>query len=69
MPAPGDSRPAHFAVALRDLIWEFAYAPVAAIVGWLADRMNYLQFLTIRQYLSLVFGTLVTLLLALATWQ
>jgi formate hydrogenlyase subunit 3/multisubunit Na+/H+ antiporter MnhD subunit len=69
MPAPGDGRPARFAVSLRDLIWDFAYAPIAAVVGWLADRMNHLQFLTIRQYLSLVFGALVTLLLALAAWQ
>ena len=36
---------------------------------WLADRMNHLQFLTIRQYLTLVFAALVFLLLVLATWQ
>ena len=32
-------------------------------------RLNRLQFLTIRQYLSLVFATLVTLLLVLAIWS
>ena len=31
-------------------------------------RLNRLQFLTIRGYLSLVFVTLVTLLLVLAIW-
>ena len=34
-----------------------------------ADRLNRLQFLTIRRYLSLVFATLVTLLLVLAIWS
>jgi len=37
--------------------------------GIAADRLNYLQFLTIRRYLSLVFATLVTLLLVLAIWS
>ena len=32
-------------------------------------RLNRLQFLTIRRYLSLVFATLVTLLLVLAIWS
>jgi len=31
--------------------------------------VNRLQFLTIRRYLSLVMGSLVLLLLALALWQ
>ena len=31
-------------------------------VGFAADRLNHLQFLTIRRYLSLVFGALVVLL-------
>ena len=31
-------------------------------------RLNRLQFLTIRQYLSVVFGALVTLLVVLASW-
>jgi len=30
--------------------------------------MNYLQFLTIRQYLTLVFTALISLLLVLAIW-
>ena len=35
----------------------------------LPTRLNRLQFLTIRRYLSLVFATLVTLLLVLAIWS
>jgi hydrogenase-4 component B len=69
MPPPGDGRPARLIVTLRDLIWELIYEPIAWVVTWLADRMNHLQFLTIRQYLTLVFAALVFLLLVLATWQ
>jgi hypothetical protein len=34
-----------------------------------SERLNALQFLTIRQYLTLVFFALVTLLLAIAIWS
>jgi hypothetical protein len=34
----------------------------------LSLRLDGLQFLTIRQYLSVVFGALVTLLVVLASW-
>ena len=68
MPPPGDLHPAHFTVDLRDLIWDVIYAPVAAGVGFPADRLNRLQFLTIRSYLMLVFSALVLLLLVLAIW-
>jgi hypothetical protein len=69
MPAPGDIRPARLRIELHDLIWEGMYAPIAGAVGRSADWLNRLQFLTIRQYLSLVFATLVTLLLVLAIWS
>jgi formate hydrogenlyase subunit 3/multisubunit Na+/H+ antiporter MnhD subunit len=69
MPPPGDSRPARFAVELRDPIWDAFYAPVVTEVATAAERLNRLQFLTIRQYLSLVFIALVLLLLVLATWS
>ncbi len=68
MPAPGDTRPARLIVDLRDLIWDALYAPVATGTWKLSERLNRLQFLTIRQYLSLVFGALVALLLVLAIW-
>jgi len=69
MPRPGDSRPARITVELRDLVWDALYAPIADGVGYAADRLNHLQFLTIRQFLSLVFAALVLLLLVLAIWQ
>jgi hypothetical protein len=69
MPPPGDGRPAELIVTLHDLVWELLYEPIARAVTFLADRMNRLQFLTIRQYLSVVFGALVVLLLVLASWQ
>ena len=69
MPPPGDARPARLTVELRDLVWDLIYAPVAGFIGLAADRMNHLQFLTIRQFLSLVFAALVLLLLVLAIWQ
>src|SRR5262245_6827104 len=69
MPPPGDGRPARLTVELRDLVWDALYAPVAHGVGFAADRLNHLQFLTIRQFLSLVFSALVLLLLVLAIWQ
>lgn len=69
MPAPGDTRPARLRIELHDLVWEGIYAPIAGAVGYSADRLNHLQFLTIRRYLSLVFATLVTLLLVLAIWS
>jgi len=68
MPLPGDTGPARLQVDLKDLIWDFLYAPIAVLVGFAADRLNHLQFLTIRRYLSLVFIALVALLLALALW-
>ena len=68
MPPPGLIAPARFVVELRDLAWDSLYAPVAGLVGGAADRLNRAQFLTIRQYLTLVFLALVTLLLVLAIW-
>jgi NADH:ubiquinone oxidoreductase subunit 5 (subunit L)/multisubunit Na+/H+ antiporter MnhA subunit len=69
MPAPGDVRPARLRIELHDLVWEGIYAPIVGAVGFASDRLNRLQFLTIRRYLSLVFATLVTLLLVLAIWS
>jgi formate hydrogenlyase subunit 3/multisubunit Na+/H+ antiporter MnhD subunit len=68
MPPPGDARPARLTVELHDLVWEALYVPIAGAVGFAADRLNRLQFLTIRQFLSLVFAALVALLLVMAIW-
>ena len=68
MPAPGSMAPARLTIELHDLIWDAAYAPIAGFIGYAADRLNVLQFLTIRRYLTLVFTALVLLLLVLAIW-
>lgn len=68
MPAPGDMAPARFTVQSRDLVWNGLYMPISGAVIAAAERLNFLQFLTIRRYLSLVFLALVTLLLMLALW-
>ena len=69
MPPPGDMRPARLTVEMHDVIWDTIYAPIAIGIGIVADRLNRLQFLTIRQFLSFVFGALVFLLLVLAIWS
>ena len=62
MPPPGDTGPARFSVVLVDHVWRSLYAaPGRAILG-LAERLNVLQFLTIRRYLVLMFVALVILL-------
>jgi NADH:ubiquinone oxidoreductase subunit 5 (subunit L)/multisubunit Na+/H+ antiporter MnhA subunit len=68
MPAPGATTPARLTVTMRDLIWETFYAPISELVDFAAERLNVLQFLTIRRYLALVFSALILLLLVLAVW-
>jgi formate hydrogenlyase subunit 3/multisubunit Na+/H+ antiporter MnhD subunit len=69
MPAPGETRAAHFEATLRDPVWEALYRPTGAAVSWLADRLNVVQFQTIRRYLTLMFAALVLLLLIVAVSQ
>ena len=45
------------------------YEPTARLVRFIAERLNKVQFLTIRAYLTLVFGALVVLLMILAIWN
>jgi formate hydrogenlyase subunit 3/multisubunit Na+/H+ antiporter MnhD subunit len=65
MPAPGDTTPATLELELHDTVWEACYAPIIRAVNAIADRLTTLQFLTIRNYLMLVFATLVVLLAVL----
>ena len=69
MPPPGDMAPARIEKHIDEPIWDSIYAPLGRGVGWVADHMNVLQFLTIRRYLGFVFAALVVLLLALTLWQ
>jgi hydrogenase-4 component B len=68
MPPPGATGSARLHVEMHDLVWETFYEPIAGAVDFAADRLNHLQFLTIRRYLTLVFLFLVALLLVLALW-
>jgi formate hydrogenlyase subunit 3/multisubunit Na+/H+ antiporter MnhD subunit len=68
-PPPGDSRPARLHVRLRDVPYDLLYVPAAEAVGFAANHLNKVQFLTIRAYLTLVFGALVMLLMVFAVWQ
>jgi hydrogenase-4 component B len=69
MPKPGSTAMAKLAVELHDTVWDVLYVPVIRLVGATTERMNALQFLTIRKYLMLVFGALITLLIIVGTWR
>jgi NADH:ubiquinone oxidoreductase subunit 5 (subunit L)/multisubunit Na+/H+ antiporter MnhA subunit len=69
MPQPGEIRAASYHVKVFDPAWRFIYGPIARAIGRAATTLNQLQFLTIRRYLTLVFGTLVLLLLVVAAWR
>ncbi len=69
MPAPGDLGPARLEVHLRDHVWTMLYAPVAGVIDALSERLNVIQFLTIRRYLTMMFGALVFLLVVVAVWR
>ena len=68
MPAPGDIRPAVLTVTLHDLVWDFIYAPLVTGIQFAIERLNKLQFLTIRKYLTLVFIAPIMLLLRVSLW-
>ena len=66
MPPPGALVAARYRTTLTDPAWARLFDPITRAVGFAALRLNAAQFLTIRRYLSLVFLSLVGLLLALA---
>lgn len=68
MPPPGAVAPARLTVEVHDVIWETFYQPITGAIGFATEKLNHLQFLTIRRYLTLVFLYLVALLLVLALW-
>jgi len=68
MPAPGDTAAARLTIRLRDFTWDLLYAPISRAVWFATDNLNHLQFLSIRNYLSLVFVALIALLLGVSIW-
>jgi len=69
MPPPGDRSPARHEACTEDLAWTRLYRPLIVAIGSATTRMNTLQFLTIRRYLSLVFVSLILLLTGLTIWN
>ena len=69
MPPPGSTAPARIRHSRIDPVWDGLYAPLVGFVWRLADRLNFLQFLSIRRFMSFVFLALVFLLLVLAVWH
>jgi len=69
MPPPGDMGAAELTIEMHDVPWEAIYLPLVRCVAFLSDRLNALQFLSIRQYLTLVFFALVILLVVVAIWS
>jgi formate hydrogenlyase subunit 3/multisubunit Na+/H+ antiporter MnhD subunit len=69
MPRPGETRAGHFAVRVIDPAWRFGYGPLARGVAAASLKLNHLQFLTIRRYLTLVFCALILLLIVVAAWR
>jgi len=69
MPAPGETRAAHFSVKMSDPAWAFIFTPLNKLVEKTTERLNFLQFLTIRRYLSLMFATLIILLIMVVVWR
>ena len=69
MPGPGAMRAGAFRLRVFDPAWLFVYGPIARAVGAAATRLNRLQFLTIRRYLTLVFCALILLLVVVAAWR
>lgn len=69
MPRPGSMRAAHYYVKIFDPAWRFAYGPAGRAVLTVSGKLNRLQFLTIRRYLTLVFAALIVLLIVVAAWR
>ena len=69
MPRPGDLRPAHHRLLLRDPVWDTLYKPLAAAVQWTAGVVNLARYLSIRQDICMVYAALILLLGVLALWQ
>ena len=68
MPAPGEMRPARLTITLRDFVWDLLYVRIGTAIRFATEKLNLLQFLTIRKYLTLVFVALIALLLRVSLW-
>ena len=69
MPRPGETRAASLSVSLRDPASVYVFAPLARLRGILARFFDGIQFLTIRQTLSLMFAVLILFLVIIAALE
>ena len=56
-------------IQLAPLVLAGSVIPMSFVVGWIADRLDRLQRLTVRDYLTMMFGALVFLLCVVALWR
>lgn len=66
MPLPGETRVAHFSVEIGDRFINYLYEPLTKAVLFCAGRLNVVNFLSIQEYIALVFAALVFLLILVA---
>ncbi len=69
MPPPGDMQPARHEAKMSDPAWAFLMTPIMRLLNAVTGRTDFLQGLTIRRYLSLVFLWLVFLLIMVVVWN
>jgi hydrogenase-4 component B len=69
MPRPGEIRAGAFGLRILDPAWQYAYGPIARGMRAVSVALDQMQFLTIRRYLTLVFCTLIALLVLVAAWR
>jgi hydrogenase-4 component B len=66
MPPPGSTRPAYFAVETNERFVAYIYEPLTKAVWFCARRLNPVNFMSIQEYLGLVFIALVFMLIIVA---
>ncbi|KAF2990003.1 hydrogenase 4 subunit B [Methylocystis sp. MJC1] len=66
MPLPGETRAAHFSVEIGDRFIDYIYEPLTKAVLFCSGRLNVVNFLSIQEYVALVFAALVFLLILVA---
>lgn len=66
MPPPGSTRTAYFAVETGERFIAYVYEPLTKAVWFCARRLNPVAFLSIQEYLALVFVALVFMLIIVA---
>jgi formate hydrogenlyase subunit 3/multisubunit Na+/H+ antiporter MnhD subunit len=69
MPPPADMHKASHEGKMTDPAWALLMTPISRLLDFITSRTDFLQGLTIRRYLSLVFLWVVFLLITVAAWH